>query len=89
MEVYTEIKKNTYQDSMKLMQLQAAIDKIPGIVRSGIAMATPINQAQFKEAGLLTQEIEQAHSNDLCIAIKAESAGALSSALDKIKEYFS
>ncbi len=41
MEIFTILKKNTYQDSMKLMQLQASLQKVPGVILSGVAMASP------------------------------------------------
>lgn len=88
METYTEIKKSTYQDSMKLMQLQAIINSIVGIICCGIAMATPENKATFKEAGLMAQPIQDAGPNDLCIVIQADSKEVLSIAIEEIKNYF-
>jgi len=88
MKIYADVKKNTYQDSMKLMRLQATLNTIPGIIACSLAMGTPQNKAQLGEAGLLTQEVEQAGPNDLCIVLKAESAGPLSSARERITEYF-
>ena len=88
METYIEVRKSTYQDSMKLMQLQAVLETIPGIVSCGIAMGTPENKETFKEAGLVSPQIEEAGSNDLCIAIQAENKEALSSGVEEIQKYF-
>jgi FdrA protein len=89
MEIYTTVKKNTYQDSMKLMQLQAYLNRIPGVISCGVAMATPINKSQFREAGLLTQQVQEGSPNDLCIVVKAESKAAISVARVEIDRYFS
>jgi len=89
MEIYTEIKENTYQDSIKLMQFQSALNQIQGIINCGVAMATPANKAQFREAGLLTEETKRARPNDLCIIVIAESKEPISVAADEIDKYFS
>jgi FdrA protein len=88
MEIYALVKKNTYQDSMKLMQLQAVLETIPGIVSCGIAMGTPENKGTFKEAGLMSPPIEEAGPNDLCIAIQAKNQEALSSGVEEVQKYF-
>jgi FdrA protein len=89
MEIVTLIKKNTYQDSMKLMQLQASLQKVPGVVLAGVAMASPENKAQFKGPGLLTPEMEQATPNDLCIVVQAEAKDAIAAVEIEIEKYFS
>jgi len=88
MEIYTKIKQNTYQDSIKMMQFQAALKQIQGVIDCGVAMATPTNKSQFREAGLLTEEAQHAKPNDLCIVVKAESGEAIAIAVDGIEKYF-
>ncbi|HYB21394.1 MAG TPA: acyl-CoA synthetase FdrA [Thermodesulfobacteriota bacterium] len=88
MEFYALVKKNTYHDSMKLMQLQSILETIPGIISCGIAMATPANKETFRDAGLVSPQIEEAGPNDLCIAIRAENKEALSSGVEEIQKYF-
>jgi len=88
METYTEVKKSTYQDSMKLMQLQAILSGIPGIISCGIAMATPENKATFREAGLMNPQIQEAGPSDLCIVFQAVSKEALSFGVEEINKYF-
>ncbi len=88
MEVFTLIKKNTYQDSMKLMQLQAALQKVPGVILCGVAMATPENKAQFKIPGLLTPDMEQATPSDLCIIVQGETADAVARVREEVDKYF-
>lgn len=88
MKIYTIVKKNTYHDSMKMMQFQAVLNKIPGITGSGVAMATPANKSQFRKAELLTEQVQEAGPNDLCIIVKAESDNAISLAILEIDKYF-
>ena len=89
MEIYNEIRKKIYQDSMKLMQLAATLNNIPGVISCGIAMGTPENKSLFQEAGLMTEQLLEAGPNDLCIVIKAEAPEVLSVALGQISEHFS
>jgi succinyl-CoA synthetase alpha subunit len=89
MEIFTLIKNNTYQDSMKLMQLQASLQKVPGVILAGVAMASPENKAQFRGPGLLTPEMEQASPNDLCIVLQAETKEAVAAVEIEIEKYFS
>lgn len=88
MEIYTVIKENMYQDSLKLMQFQEVLSKIPGIISCGVAMATPENKSQFKKVRLFTREVQRASPNDLCIIIKAVSKESISSVLLEIDKYF-
>jgi FdrA protein len=89
MELFTLVKKNTYQDSMKLMQLQAFLQKVPGVMLAGVAMASPENKAQFKGPGLLTPEMEQATPNDLCIVVRAGAKDAIAAVAIEVEKYFS
>lgn len=88
MKTYALVKKSTYQDSMKLMQLQAALSEIPGIIVAGVAMGTHENKLQFEAAGLLTKEVEDAGTDDLLLVVKAESQEGISSAVARIEQYF-
>ena len=42
-----KFKKDTYQDSMKSMQLQTSISEIPGGIGCGAMMATPHTKSQL------------------------------------------
>ncbi|MEW6671858.1 MAG: hypothetical protein AB1427_09140, partial [Thermodesulfobacteriota bacterium] len=88
MKIRTIIKKNTYQDSMKLMQLQKLLNNLPGVISTGVVMGTAVNKNQLKLAGLYSSTLEEAGPNDLCIAIKGESTNGISAALDEIEKVF-
>lgn len=72
---------NLYRDSVSLMQLSAALAKLPGVERASAVMATPANLALLGESGLLPGTII-ASPNDLLVAVRGKSAAALAAALD-------
>ncbi len=90
MEPYVFIVKNTYQDSIKVMQFQSILSEtIPGIISCGVAMGTPGNKSFFREAGLFAEQLQQAGPNDLCIVVKVASRDALALARAEIEKHFS
>ena len=44
--------RNAYRDSVELMGIAAELEKLPGIIRAGLVMATPANLAVLAGAGL-------------------------------------
>jgi FdrA protein len=70
---------NAYRDSVELMRIAAEVERMAGVVRAGVVMATEANLALLAEAGLLDRTITTARPNGLVIAIAAiddESAAA-------------
>ncbi|MGE0369591.1 MAG: succinyl-CoA synthetase subunit alpha, partial [Candidatus Dadabacteria bacterium] len=66
------VKKNHYQDSMKLMQISQKLSGAPGVKNAAAIMATEANLAMLKDAGLL-EGMPEATANDLIVAVKADS----------------
>jgi succinyl-CoA synthetase alpha subunit len=64
----TKVVANVYRDSVSLMQISAALTKLPGIKQASAVMASPSNIALLREAGLLRGNVE-AGPNDLIIVI--------------------
>lgn len=73
MAVSTQLVRNLYRDSVSLMQLSEALSKRSGVERVSAVMATPVNLALLREAGLLAGAVE-AGVNDLLIVAQGESA---------------
>jgi succinyl-CoA synthetase alpha subunit len=73
MAVSTQVVRNLYRDSVSLMQLSEALSKRPGVARVSAVMATPVNLALLREAGLLGGTVE-AGANDLLIVAHGEPA---------------
>ncbi len=67
------VKKNHYQDSMKLMQISQKLSAIPGVKKASAIMATEANLGMLKEAGLIEEIPESATANDLIVAVQADS----------------
>ena len=50
--VRQQVFRNAYRDSVELMRIAAEIERLPGVTRAGLVMATPANLAIVAEAGL-------------------------------------
>lgn len=80
--VTARIFRNSYRDSVELMQIAAAIEGREGIERAGLVMATPANRDVLSAAGLLTDAVDGAAPNDLVVAVAASDDAAATAALD-------
>ena len=81
MAIVNAIKKNFYQDSVKLMQIGQKLSNLSGIKKAAAIMATEANLAMLKETGLLKKVTDSAGPSDLIVAIEAESEKAANEAL--------
>lgn len=79
--VRLEVRPGAYYDSVVLMQLQRGLSALPGVLDSGVMMATLANRELLGASGLLTPEAEKAEPGDLLIAVRAESEAAAGEAL--------
>ncbi len=70
-----------YRDSVSLMQLSAALSKLPGVEQASAVMATENNLALLAEAGMRV-DLDGTHANDLLIVVQGEKS-ALSAALEE------
>ncbi|HLO02920.1 MAG TPA: acyl-CoA synthetase FdrA [Symbiobacteriaceae bacterium] len=82
----TIIKKDSYQDSVSLMLLSTKVQKLEGVTRATVMMATEANHAMFAAAGLLTDEVKAASPNDMAIVIEAESEEIFQSTLAEVEK---
>jgi succinyl-CoA synthetase alpha subunit len=64
----TRIIRNTYRDSVALMQLSARIAALDGIRQASVVMATEGNLALLREAGLVDSPLEAAPGDLLVVA---------------------
>lgn len=84
MAIASVIKKNHYQDSLKLMQLSRKLSALPGVKKASAIMATEANLKMLREAGLIREAPESAGANDLIVAVEAESESKAREALDTL-----
>ena len=87
--LYTIVKQNSYQDSVNLMLLTNKISTMEGVNKVQIMMGTPANKDIFKAAGLFTEELEAAASNDMCIVVDTDQEEKIQEVLDEVDNYLS
>ena len=80
----TQVRPGGYYDSIVLMQLQAALADLPGILDAGAVMATPENRALLTASDLLPDEALEAGPADLLVVVRAETDAAASDALSRV-----
>jgi len=78
-----EVIAREYRDSVALMQLSAALAKLPGIQQASAVMATENNLGLLGQAGMAIGKVA-AGPNDLLIVVQGDEA-ALRPALDEAK----
>jgi len=76
----TRVVHNLYRDSVSLMELSAALGKMPGMEQSSVVMATPANVSLLREALFIDGEIA-AGPNDLLIVLRGRSDAELAAAM--------
>jgi FdrA protein len=84
--VKSRIFRNSYRDSVELMQIAAELESLAEIDRAGLVMATPANREVLAAAGLLSDETASAGPNDLVVAVASGEEGAATRALELAAE---
>lgn len=79
----TRIKSGEYYDSVTLLQVAQGLLDLDGVADAAVVMGTPANKGILADAELLTPEAETASSDDLVIAVCAESEATAEEALEK------
>lgn len=80
------VRKNEYYDSIVLMQISERIQRMEGVEKAAVIMATDNNKKLLENIDLLTDDIKGASPNDLVIIISARDEKILSEAISKIDE---
>jgi FdrA protein len=68
---------------VELMRIAAEIERLPGVIRAGLEMCTPANQAIFAEAGLSSGLDPDAGPNDMVVALAADDEAGAEAALER------
>ena len=87
--LYTVIQKNNYQDSINLMLLTNSVNELEGVKTGQVMMATDANKDIFKGAGLYTDELGAAGSNDLAIVIDADDESVVDIVVEEVDRFLS
>lgn len=75
------VRKNQYQDSVRLMQISRQAGELPGVVKVLALLGTDSNKKVLADLGLLEDTVAAATANDLVICIEAENEEAFAAAL--------
>lgn len=70
------VRADTYRDSVELMRLAALLERLGGVSRAALMMATPANRELLAGAGLLDAAAATAGPNDLVVAVAAADKAA-------------
>ena len=77
------VRPDTYRDSVELMRVAAELERLPGVTRAALMMATPANRELLSGAGLLDATASKAGPNDLVVAVAAADRAAGERALKR------
>jgi len=78
------IKKDTYYDSIFLMNISAELQKTQGVKQVVLLMGTDMNKTVLEELNLENEKTYQATPNDLIIVIEAEQEYSIEKAMSKL-----
>jgi succinyl-CoA synthetase alpha subunit len=81
--VRSRILRDTYRDSVELMRVAAEVERLPGVRRAALLVATPANCELLKAAGLLDEAAAAARPSDLIVAVAGSDASAAEAALGR------
>lgn len=84
--IKTIIKKNSYLDSIFLMNASRELQQIQGVKQAILVMGSEMNKTVLEEIGQLTAEAEAAAPNDLIISLEMDVPGQVSQVLHRFKE---
>lgn len=89
MSIEFKIRKNYFQDALRLMRISKTLRETKGVKNAVAVMATEKAKFAIKDAGLLNPEIEKASGSDLVIIVEAESKKAAKKTINNIEALLS
>ena len=66
-----EVRRGTYHDSVRLMQVSRSLQQAQGVEEALVAMATDLNRELLAGMGFEVESIGEAGPNDLIVAVRA------------------
>ena len=78
------VRKNQYQDSVRLMQISRQAGSLPGVAKALVLLGTDSNKKVLADLGLMDATVSAATANDLVICIEAESPQACEAGLAEV-----
>jgi FdrA protein len=89
MKVRVVIRSREYHDSVRLMQVSERIRKERGVDEAILMMATDNNKKILAASGVLTNEVADAKSDDLVVAVVASDETQADAAIETAIEQLS
>jgi FdrA protein len=77
------VKRNSYYDSVKLMQVSRSIQEIEGVNDAVVMVGTKQNKEFINSTGMVTEEVKESTSNDIFVVIEAKSRFIAEKALEQ------
>jgi len=84
-----KIKKNYFQDALRLMRISKSIREMEGVKNAVAVMATDKAKFALEDAGLINSEIKEAKGSDLVMVIEAGSELIADRTLARMEELVS
>jgi FdrA protein len=82
--VVNRVKRNFYQDSLRLMQLSRRLGQLSGVIKASAIMATEANLRMLREARMLSGELGNLTANDLLVTIEAQTEETANQAIETL-----
>lgn len=89
MTIKFRIKKNYFQDALRLMRISKSIREMEGVNNAVALMATEKAKFALEDAKLMTAEIKDTKGSDLVMVVESESEEMANQALAKMEELIS
>lgn len=89
MTIKFRIKRNYFQDSLRLMRISKSISDMKGVNKAVAVMATDKAKSALEVAELITPEIKKATGSDLVIVVDADSKDVAEKVLNNIEDLVS
>ncbi len=86
MQLQATVRKNQYQDSVRLMQISRQASALPGVAKVLALLGTDSNKKVLADLGLMDAVVAAATANDLVICIEAETDEAIKAALGEVDD---
>ena len=81
-----KIKKNYFQDALRLMRISKSIQEMEGVKNAVAVMTTEKAKFALEDAGLMMPEIKNASGSDLVMVVEADSEDIALRVLEKMEE---
>lgn len=89
MPIKCKIRKNYFQDALRLMRISKTVQETEGVRKAVVVMATDKAKFALESAGLLTPEIKEATGSDLVMVVEADSEELADKVIARMEELVS